>query len=289
MMFGLRETFEFLACSACGCVQLIDIPDDLSRFYPEKYVSFRAVDGGLKGLLKKLRVYSYFGKDLGLGAWIVNRYPHFDLAVMAKMQFPKNWRILDVGCGGGRLLLELKSVGYEKLTGIDPFIADEIDYPNGIRILKDTLTKIHNSAWDLIMFHHSFEHIPNQFETLSAVARLLAPKGRCLIRVPVAGWAWEHYGTDWVSLDAPRHFFLHTEKSMGLLAERCGLRILSVEYDSYEFQFWASELYRRDIPLLTKGVPRRFFSARQLREFRKKSRDLNAARRGDQAVFLLAL
>jgi hypothetical protein len=83
--------------------------------------------------------------------------------------------------------------------------------------------------------------------------------------------------------------FLHTEKSLGLLAESAGFRLLKVEYDSFEFQLWGSELYQRGIALKTAGVPRRFFSTKQLQDFKKKSEKLNATRRGDQAVFFLRL
>jgi SAM-dependent methyltransferase len=176
--------------------------------------------------------------------------------------------------------------------GTDPFIESDLNFGNGVRVKKCFLTELARTAepaWDLIMFHHSFEHVPDQLETLQAAARLLAPNGRCVIRIPVIGYAWKEYGTNWVQLDPPRHFFLHTEKSMELLAQHAGLRVESVEYDSNEFQFWGSELYCRGITLKTAGVPRRFFNAKQFRDFRMKSDDLNAARRGDQAVFVLDL
>ncbi len=32
-MFGLRSEFRYMACSQCGCLQLLDVPDDLSAFY----------------------------------------------------------------------------------------------------------------------------------------------------------------------------------------------------------------------------------------------------------------
>lgn len=95
------------------------------------------------------------------------------------------------------------------------------------------------------MFHHSFEHISDPLEALETVRSLLAPNGRCLIRVPVVSWARNEYGANWVQIDAPRHFFLHTEKSMEILAEKVGLEITRVEYDSTEFQFWGSELSKR--------------------------------------------
>jgi SAM-dependent methyltransferase len=292
MMFGLLDSFAYVECAGCGCVALLEPPADLARYYPTDYCSFRAKEVGLRGLAKKLRVQAYFGHGLGVGSWIAQRYPRPDLAAMARMAVPKDHRILDVGCGGGKLLLELNTLGYKDLTGTDPFIESDIDYCNGVRVKKcflRDLERTEKTSWDLILFHHSFEHMPDQIETLQAAVRLLAPNGNCVIRVPVIGYAWEKYGTNWVQLDPPRHFFLHSEKSLRLLAQKAGLKVKSVEYDSNEFQFWGSELYRRGIALRTEGAPRRFFSANQIRNFKKKSDDLNATRRGDQAVFVLGL
>jgi SAM-dependent methyltransferase len=291
MMFGWRDSFKYVECGMCGVLFLATPPRDLAPFYPANYSSLVPNDGGLRGLAKKLRVQAYFGGGFALGSWIARRYPRPDLAAMAKLAVPKGRRILDVGCGGGKLLLELSSLGYEDLTGTDPFVSSDLKYGDRVRVrkcfLKDLVADSAESMWDLIMFHHSFEHVPDQLETLQAAAQLLAPDGRCVIRIPVVGQAWQEYGTHWVQLDPPRHFFLHTEKSMKLLTHKAGLKLESVEYDSNEFQFWGSELYKRGIALKTRGVPRRFFSARQLRAFKAKSEELNILRRGDQAIFTL--
>ena len=39
MMFGTRETFEYFECSACGTIQIAEVPE-LSRYYPENYLAF---------------------------------------------------------------------------------------------------------------------------------------------------------------------------------------------------------------------------------------------------------
>ena len=40
MVFGTREEFTYIECAACGCVQLLDVPDELARFYPGDYYSY---------------------------------------------------------------------------------------------------------------------------------------------------------------------------------------------------------------------------------------------------------
>lgn len=288
MMYGMGGSFTYVECASCGCISLAEVPPDLERYYPSHYSGFSGSEGGIRGLAKKLRVHSYFGKGHRLGKWIAGRYPRPDLAAMAKANLAKDCRILDVGCGGGKLLLELAELGYKNLTGVDPFIEEDVCHHGYVEIRKAEISRLQETEWDFIMFHHSFEHIPSQVETLKAVQRRLSLHGVCMLRIPVAGWAWEHYGTNWVQLDAPRHLFLHTEKSLHHLARQAGLWVVSVEYDSFEFQFWGSELYQRGIRMTASGVPRRFFTSREMREFKRRSLELNAARQGDQAVFRLA-
>jgi SAM-dependent methyltransferase len=85
---------------------------------------------------------------------------------------PKNAAILEVGCGSGRLLLDLAWLGFTNLTGVDPFIAGDIHYPNGPKILKQRVEAM-TGVFDLVMLHHSFEHTDQPLAVMQAVSRLL--------------------------------------------------------------------------------------------------------------------
>ncbi|HZF19017.1 MAG TPA: class I SAM-dependent methyltransferase [Burkholderiales bacterium] len=201
-------------------------------------------------------------------------------------------RILDVGSGAGRLLVNMSNWGFRRLTGVEPHIEADIAYPGGVRVLKRPIEDV-EGVFDFIMFHHSFEHIAEPLSALRGACRLLTPGGRALIRIPVAdGEVWQTYGADWVQLDAPRHLFLHTRNSIQILTDQAGLELDDVVFDSTGFQFWGSELYRRDIPLLDGGTGKALrlelvFSGKDLREFEAKARELNEHGRGDQACFFL--
>jgi SAM-dependent methyltransferase len=80
----------------------------------------------------------------------------------------KNDKILDVGCGAGRLLFSLKENGFDKVLGIDPFLEDNIHYPNGLSILKKTIHELEDSGFHLIMLNDSFEHVSDPLETLES-------------------------------------------------------------------------------------------------------------------------
>jgi SAM-dependent methyltransferase len=205
-------------------------------------------------------------------------------------------RILDIGCGSGALLVRIWKEGFTGATGIDPYIPADIRYKNGLEIRKVTIGEFGpDGTYDFIMMNHSFEHIPAQHAAFADIARLLAPGGTALVRVPVSGsYAWERYGTDWVHLEAPRHLYLHTEKSMAVLAREVGLELKDVVYDSDELQFYGSELLKdgliknvRDYKEYMKEHSETAFTRAQMRAWKKESERLNGIKKGDQACFYL--
>jgi SAM-dependent methyltransferase len=303
MHFGFEEEFTYFQCKECGCLQIKNIPDNLSKYYPSNYYSFnpanlekRGIISFVKTIFKLIRnSFAIFNHGL-VGKIIYSFYPYEALRSLSRVRLNKNSKILDVGCGTGKLLLELRDLGFTHLVGIDPYIEKDIEYKNGVKILKKTIQEFsesENGKYDLIMFHHSFEHIQEPFETLEACKRLLNPDGIVLIRTPVAdSWAWGNYRENWVQIDAPRHIFIYSRKSMEILAPKIGFKIKEIIYDSTEFQFWGSEQYKRGIPLVSDisyAVNRKksIFSKKQIRVFKKLAREFNLKGIGDQAVFYL--
>ena len=293
MMFGTRDRFNYFQCSQCGCLQISEIPADMSKYYPPDYYSFSMPQiNPFKAFIKKQRdEYAVFNKGI-IGRLLYMRFPDEILRSLANIQLTKTSNILDVGCGQGSLLYSLMETGCQNLSGIDPNIAEDIEYGNGLKIHKKSIHDI-DGIWDLIMFHHSFEHIPDPVSTLQTVSKLLSHNGVCLIRIPVvSSYAWEHYGINWVQLDAPRHFYLHSVKSMEILARKANLDLEKIIYDSNSFQFWGSLQYEKDIPLVSEKSYKvnpsvSMFSAAEITEFEKKAKELNIKKQGDQAIFYL--
>jgi SAM-dependent methyltransferase len=291
MMFGMRDTFEYFQCDKCGCLQISAVPGDLGRYYRTGYVGFGSPDAAsaVRRFLYHHRArFAVTGKGV-LGSWLARRYPHVALNAIGRLKPGLQLRILDVGCGRGALLVELGQLGFRDLKGVDPFIEGNIQYPGGVTIQKGTVRDV-GGEWDLVMMHHAFEHVPDPAATMQSLAQLLAPGGICLIGTPVAGChAWRLYGADWAQLDPPRHLFIHSLASMQHLASLAGLVIDSVVYDSTPFQFWASEQYRRGIPLVApesyaRNKSKSIFKKSDLRRFRRDAERLNLEGQGDQAT-----
>lgn len=296
MMYGLRERFSYLECSACGCLQLVEAPSDMSRYYPADYYSFDAnvavaIPAWRRWLTKKRYAQELFGNSM-LGS-LLNQYrgrPPVPLWLQS-LQLRPDDRILDVGCGSGSLLRELYTMGFRHLHGVDPYVKNPV-HDEQIQIFQKQLHDM-RGTYDVIMFHHAFEHLSNPLEILQQVSALLASGGSAIIRIPLMGkYVWRTYGVDWAAIDAPRHFFLHTEKSIQHLAQAVGFTLEQLVYDSTAFQFWGSEQIRQEIPIRdprSYATTRDFslFTEQQMQGFRATAKRLNDERDGDQGCFVL--
>ena len=287
-MLGLNDEFEYFECSNCLCIQIKDIPAKLDRYYPENYYSFTPPQfptklTGLRFYLKKSLSKYFSGKQNLTGFFMSffygNPFPWFKPR-MASFDA----KILDVGCGAGRVLLSMQRSGYKNLTGIDPYINEDIFYEGGIAIHKKEIFEV-NEKYDLITLHHSFEHMENPQKVLLKLSELINQKGYIIIRIPVANsYAWRKYKTYWYQLDAPRHFFLHSTTSMSILAKECHLKLVDFEFDSNILQFTGSEKYLQQDNL---NPDTNIFTKKQLKQFKKEAQKLNQINDGDSVCFYL--
>ena len=297
MMFGWREEFEYFECARCGCLQIARIPDDLAKYYPsDGYYSYKAPkQKRYPAWLLKLRhertrhflgEFSIAGAALGM---ISKRPEHFD---WLRGRVSLDSRIVDIGCGAGGLLLLLQREGFRSLLGADPFLQADIDYGNGVRILRSGVEEL-EGRFDFVMLHHSFEHVLDPARTLSALRQRIAPGGTLLLRMPVAdSYARRKYGLDWQAWEAPRHLHLHTSRSMDLLAAAAGLTVEKIVCDSAGQRLSSSELYIRRVPYVEHGKYRPgnspdAFSQQEWDGFQKRAAELNASGEGDTACFYL--
>jgi SAM-dependent methyltransferase len=291
MMFGTREEFDYFECAGCGTVQILAIPPDMSPYYPADYYSFalpRLRQNRLRTFLRRQRARHYLGLPTLVGrlaAHPESRRPtvfRFLKAAGVRLDTP----ILDVGSGNGEMLALLWKYGFRDLTGIDPYVARDLSFAPTFNVYRRDLHQ-ETRRYPLVMMHHSFEHMADPLAVLARARDLVTDEGTLLIRIPLAGtYAWRTYDRDWAQLDAPRHLHLFTERSLRALAGSAGLRVRQVIYDSNEFQFWASEQIRRDLPILDPSSYARF-SPQEIRAFQERAERLNAAGDGDMAGFLL--
>jgi 2-polyprenyl-3-methyl-5-hydroxy-6-metoxy-1,4-benzoquinol methylase len=295
MMFGLRDEFRYFQCTQCECLQIAEFPSNISKYYPENYYSLAQNDAvkfaGLKGKIRRRSLSALVLNRNFFDRVLRNFYSPISLRVLKDLQVDRNTRILDVGSGSGhKFLYPLAELKFTNIAGCDPFIAHTISYSNGLKIYKTDVFGM-EGKWDIITYHHVFEHVSNPLENLVRVHDLLETGGVCILRIPtVSSYAWEHYRTNWFQLDAPRHYFLHSIKSIEHLAAQAGLKLYRINFDSTYKQFAESEKYSRDEPLKQprkKGIAN--FITRKLKKmhYQRLAREMNKKQMGDQAAFFL--
>lgn len=303
MMLGTRDKFRYTLCSSCGCMQLENPPDDISRYYPSNYLCFEVQSYSRNPLKKIARIIRdrVFLESRGfIGRIAAKIHPLTQgrdvYRAVGRVGIKKNTSILEIGCGAGEFLRYLyHELGYKKSKGIDPFLPDQLlhDFVNFEK--KSALELKEDEKFDLILMNHSLEHIPEQMENMKTIASHIKPGGVLIVRIPVISKpVWEEYRENWVQIDSPRHYFIHSLESFTLLAKKAGFVIDDFYFDSTEFLSWGSEQYKRDIPLHseeTKGIVPRpgLFSQEDMNCFLLKAEKLNAKKQGDQATFFLKL
>ena len=290
MQMGLREEFEYVECSNCGCLFIKEIPEDIGKYYDNDYAPHKHEDN----------LFDKFSKKL-FGMYMANNFIIkliFDKRVTITTRFwnslvEKNIinldsSILDVGCGDGNFLNVLKKGGFKDLTGLDLFI-DDNNMLEGITIYKSSLEDFKSDKkFDLITSNHSFEHMDNQLINLKCFENLVNNDGIVVIRIPIkSDFFWNKYGVNWYQIDAPRHFFLHTIESFKILCSKTNLNVVDVICDSNDNCMMNCEKYSRDISMRDDEWDTFKLDENTMKNFKKQIDELNVNNEADQAIFLL--
>jgi SAM-dependent methyltransferase len=297
LAYGMTGAFDYSECSSCGCIQICDVPPDLARYYPREYYSFappfqpRLLEA-LKAAIRRQRSRYYLKQRSLLGGALARwtkgaALPEWEWFLRTKTGVGS--RILDVGCGTGDRPSNLSRNGFRRVEGVDVFI--DRSYQLGpVKITKGSLSDLEGS-FDLVMLHHSLEHMPDQRQSLAEVYRLVRPGGYALLRIPIVGQLWSDYGVYWCGLDAPRHLFIHSVRSITDLAMRTGFEVSRIEHETHAIDIEFSKEYRAGIPMCDsphmKGGRMSFLSENEERECESLARQMDEAERGDQACFYL--
>lgn len=281
LMYGTGEAFSYGRCGTCSSLSIMEIPQDLGRFYPKDYYSLGqpAPLGSRERLSIGMASVIRGGarRLVGTAIWPMS------VAWIWKTSAGPDSAILDVGCGTGRVVRSLAARGWRGCEGIDPFLPEpEIVDPSGARIRRKTIAEM-DRGFDLITFHHVIEHLENPAEALRQARERLSPGGEIVIGVPLFdSWASRRYGDEWVQLDPPRHLFIPTEDGVRRLAARAGLQVVHHYRDSCGFGLWGSRALQRRLPLSRRqpGRVRRFV-------YGLWSTALNLTGQGDTGIFVL--
>lgn len=91
--------------------------------------------------------------------------------------------VLDIGTGAGAIAAAL-AADAKSVTSVDIF--DERQVTDGytfVRLADETLP-FHDAAFDVVVYNHVIEHVPDQHKHISEIARVLKPGGIVYLATP---------------------------------------------------------------------------------------------------------
>jgi len=214
-----------MRCETCGVFFLNPMPtiEYLNTAYPQDYYAYAApVASSRNSREKQLRQ-------------LIRRALCFTSGWTGDPRFEKPGNMLDIGCGAGHFLMEMREKGWT-VQGVEPdATAAARGSLAGLAISAGTLhdAKFPPESFDYVRSNHSFEHIHNPRAVLREIRRIIRPDGRLFLGVPnVAGLMPRVWGTYWWYLGAPVHTFGYTPSSLGRLLSEERFEVEEVKYNS---------------------------------------------------------
>lgn len=229
------EIFTIAECQACTLRFTQNVPDEktiVPYYKSEDYISHTNTTTGLIN-----RLYHSVRKRT-----IVRKRK-----LVEKNTGIKTGKLLDVGSGIGSFVSEMKKQGWEA-TGLEPD-ADARKVAKDLYDLKladsGQFYQLPADHFDAITLWHVLEHVHDLSKYIQQLKTLLKEKGKLFIAVPNYTAADATiYSEYWAAYDAPRHLYHFSPRSMQMLMEKNGLKVLQYEpmwYDSFYISLLSSK------------------------------------------------
>jgi SAM-dependent methyltransferase len=207
-----------LHCDNCGLARTADHDDSSSS---KLYVYGGSFDAG---------------ERFGPRQWVLRAFRRARLRAVAAR---RPGRVLDIGCGDGSFLMALAQRGWEIFgTELSEPIAATARKRLGERVRVGPIDEIGfaEASFDLVTFWHVLEHLANPGLVLSEARRLVRTDGRVVVAVPnIESLQASIFKEDWLHLDVPRHRWHFSPRTLAAVADRCDLRVESIQHFSLEY------------------------------------------------------
>jgi len=265
---GLRDRFiatpgiwELKRCTKCGLVWLNPrpLPEEIGKLYIEYYthkisdsVASRAKQ--LRNIIEPRILASTFGyNDLirngfekitgRIFSWVGPLREIVGGSIMW-LKASQRGRLLDVGCGTGRFLANMRALGWEAI-GVepDPKAVGTARNKFGIDIFQGNLEEAEfpEDFFDAVTMNHAIEHMRDPISTLQECSRVLKRGGHLVVVTPnIKSFGHLLFGKAWLHLDPPRHLYLFSLSTLRTCADRAGFRDIKMWTTARSARFmWA--------------------------------------------------
>jgi len=229
------RVWNYESCDHCGWIRLaVDISDPV---WKETAYTADYYGGG-------------YSKFTGAIQWLRELSARRRADELARF-FSKPGRVLDIGCGEGLFLQNMKKLGWQ-VDGCE--ISDTAARRTEERIGQPVhrggfeTMKVSGRPWDMVMLWHVLEHVSQPETLLREIHAATAPGAMLVIGIPNAdSWQARLFGPDWFHLDPPRHLYSMNLSHLRQLAGRAGFEEMEIHHFSLEYNpfGWAQSFLNR--------------------------------------------
>lgn len=219
--YGYPSTFVVTQCPSCNTLATqppltaAEIGPLYTNYYPRSVIDLKTVErrGSVADTLHQRFTYWWNGN---------HKIQH-----MLQTQGGGR-RILDIGCGDGASLIELKRRGFD-VYGIEAdenvaVVRDAFKLPIHIGMIEDC--PFPERSFDLIIANQVIEHIVDLDSFIKHIQKFLAPHGRVIISTPNGNSVYRKiFGKKWAHWHIPYHQHIMNKKALGLLLAKHGFHI----------------------------------------------------------------
>lgn len=234
LRFKNEGVFNLVQCQQCGLVYLNPRPTkaEMARYYA---------------------VYYDYSTD---DAWLERR----QLEKLREVERHREaGRLLDVGCGKGVFLRAARGKGWQCFgVEISPQASDDARCM-GLDVATGEIEDVNypDGFFDVITMYHVLEHLHDPREALSRAYRLLRRKGLLVVAVPnFDSLQARIFRQRWYHLEVPRHLYHFTPRTLKMLLDEVGFKVLETRWFSLEHD-WAGiagSIHPQLVPSLLGGV-----------------------------------
>lgn len=228
------EWFSIAECNACSLRFTQDVPDasSIAPYYrSDSYISHTNTARGLINRLYHLvRKRTLAGKR----------------NLVQQATGLVTGRLLDIGSGTGSFLHEMKRHGWET-TGLEPDAGARQIAGALYGVTLDEAGQLYQltpGSFDAVTLWHVLEHVHDLPGYIRQLKALMKDAGKLIIAVPNHTAMDEKvYKEFWAAYDVPRHLYHFSPRSMQVLMQRHGLKILDHKpmwYDSFYISMLSS-------------------------------------------------
>lgn len=221
-------TFDLVRCCHCGLTRTHPRPTPaaIGAYYPEQYLPYADRDDRA---LTKVGIFAAMRKLLSVPYRLRFKEP-------GQLSPPPRHgaSMLDVGCGPGQLLRDMRDLGWDA-WGIEPNPAAaeraRMRAGSSDRVVTGSVedADFAPGSYDLITLSHVLEHLHDPLSTLRQLNRWLRPGGTLRVWIPnLASAESRSFGRHWIALEVPRHLHHYTPATAARMLNTAGFDVCSM-------------------------------------------------------------